>query len=184
MTEGATLAGAEERRALDADELSLADMTRAPSLGKLSDAELSQVIQRLRDRRKRARDLADRQAREARSKAAPAGATAATGDAGMRSKHDYLGEALDRAVAEEARRLAEAEPVTQAELARKAAEMKAAGASGPSAKLEDGGPLHPKDPDASGGKADMADTARRVAPSGALEHAGDLPSRERSRTRY
>lgn len=184
MTEAATLASPEERRALDADELGLADMTRAPTLGKLSDAELTQVVQRLRDRRKRARDLADRQSREARAKAAPSGAVAATGDAGMRSKHDYLSEALERALAEQDSRSAEAEPVTQAELARKAAEMKASGAAGPNAKVEDGGPLHPKDPDASAGKAAMSETARKMAPSGALDHAGDLPSRERSRTRY
>ena len=184
MTEAATLASAEERRALDADELSLADMTRAPTLRKLSDAELTQVVQRLRDRRKRARDLADRQSREARAKAAPSGTVAAKGDAGMRSKHDYLTEALERALAEQDSRSAEAEPVTQAELARKAAGMKAAGASGANPKVEDGGPLHPKDPDASAGKAAMSGTARKMAPSGALEHAGDLPSRERSRTRY
>ena len=54
----------DELRALDADELSLADMTRPPALHDLSDAELSQTITRLRDRRNRARDLADRQARE------------------------------------------------------------------------------------------------------------------------
>lgn len=186
MSHASDLASAEERRALDADELSLADMTRAPTLGGLSDEELAQVIRRLRDRRKRARDLADRQSREARSKAAPAGATAATGDAGMRSKHDYLGEALDRAMAEQESR----EPKdaaggdSQADLARKALAMKEAGEAGQNAKVEDGGPLHPRDPDASDGKADLAETARKIAPSGALEHAGDLPSRERSRTRY
>lgn len=184
MTEAAQPASAEERRALDADELDLADMTRAPTLRRLSDAELTQVVQRLRERRKRARDLADRQSREARAKAAPSGAVAATGDAGMRSKHDYLGEALERALAEQDSRSVAAEPVTQTDLARKAARMKVAGAAGPNAKVEDGGPLHPADPDASSGKAAMSETARRMAPSGALEHAGDLPSRERSRTRY
>ena len=62
--------------------------------------------------------------------------------------------------------------------------MKRAGEAGPNAMAEDGGPLHPDDPNASDGKADLEETARRTAPSGALDHAGELPSRERSRTRY
>ncbi|MFC3166904.1 hypothetical protein [Paracoccus fontiphilus] len=50
--------------------------------------------------------------------------------------------------------------------------------------LEDGAPLHPLDPDADPGKKNLAATERKTAPSGALDHAGELPSRERSRTRY
>lgn len=200
MTQSSPLASADERRALDADELGLADMTRFPVLSALADQELDSVIDRLRERRNRARDLADKQAREARSKAAPKGTSAASGDAGMRAKHDFLGEALDRATAEKDRRAAaeaadgrpETQPETRAEtraetqpdLARKALEMKRAGEAGPSPMSETGGPLHPKDPDASGGKAGLSDTARNIAPSGALDHAGELPSRERSRTRY
>lgn len=181
MTQTSALASPEERRALDADELSLADMTRPPTLESLSDAELSQTIQRLRERRNRARDLADRQAREARAKADPAGASPAKGDAGMRTKHDYLGDALDRAMAEQESRAA---GPSQADLAQKAMALKASGSDAPNAMTEDGSPLHPKDPDASQGKAGLAETARNIAPSGALDHAGDLPSRERSRTRY
>lgn len=191
MTQDSPLASADERRALDADELGLADMTRFPVLSALADAELASVIDRLRDRRNRARDLADRQAREARSKAAPKGAVAAGGDAGMRAKHDFLGQALDRALAEQQRRAAEGagrdsegQAESQAELARKALEMKRAGEAGPNPMAETGEALHPRDPDASGGKAGLVDTARNIAPSGALDHAGDLPSRERSRTRY
>ena len=93
-------ASAEERRALDADELQLADMARRPALGQLSDRELSDLVSRLRTRRNRARDIADRQGREARAKAAPAGTSPASGNAGTLSKHDYLNLALDRALAE------------------------------------------------------------------------------------
>jgi hypothetical protein len=183
MTRSQALASADEIRALDADELGLADQTRPPLIGKLSDAELTQLIRRLRERRKRARDLADRQSREVRSKAAPSGATAVSDDAGMRSKHQFLGEAPDRAITEQERRAPD-EDVTQADLARKAMELKAAGTTGGNAMVEDGSPLHPEDPDASSGKGGMAETARKIAPSGALDHAGDLQSRERSRTRY
>lgn len=93
-------ASPEERRALDADELQLAEMARHPALGQLSDRELSDLVSRLRARRNRARDIADRQGREARAKADPAGATPARGNTGTLSKHDYLNLALDRALAE------------------------------------------------------------------------------------
>ncbi|TVP74220.1 MAG: hypothetical protein EA339_00890 [Rhodobacteraceae bacterium] len=73
---------------------------------------------------------------------------------------------------------------SQADLSRKALALKEAGESGPGPMTESGAPLHPDDPDASAGKGPLADQARRTAPSGALDHAGDLPSRERSRTRY
>ncbi len=94
-----TAASPEERRALDADELQMADMAREPALSRLSDRDLSDLVSRLRTRRNRARDIANQQQREARSKSAPAGATPATGNAGTLSKHDYLNAALERAVA-------------------------------------------------------------------------------------
>lgn len=101
---GTPTASAEERRALDAEEWLLADMTRSPAVERLADEELTALIWRLRERRTRARELADRQAREARWKADPAGSTPATSDAGMRSKHIYLAEAMERAAAEQERR--------------------------------------------------------------------------------
>ncbi|MFN4099975.1 MAG: hypothetical protein ACK4GT_09375 [Pararhodobacter sp.] len=183
----------QERRALDADELDLANQARNPALAALKDGALSDLISRLRSRRNRARDIADRQGREARSKAAPSGTTAAAGNVGTLTKHEYLNAALERAVAErEARGTASADESpaqdgdqpSQKDLAVKAMEMKQAGDGGTSPMLEDGGPLHPDDPDASAGKAHLAETARNTAPSGALDHAGELPSRERSRTRY
>jgi hypothetical protein len=97
-------ASAEERRALDADELQLADRARNPALSQLSDRELSDLVSRLRARRNRARDIADRQGREARAKATPAGSTPASGNTGTLSKHEYLNLALDRALAERSSR--------------------------------------------------------------------------------
>ena len=188
-----TAASADEQRALDADEQQMADMARHPALGQLSDRDLSDLVSRLRSRRNRARDIADRQAREARAKSPPSGVAPATGNAGTLSKHDYLNAALERALAERQTRggAAEGEPEAEADSARsqhdlalKAMAMKQAGESGPNPMMEEGGPLHPDDPDASEGKGALADEARRTAPSGALGHAGELPSRERSRTRY
>lgn len=182
-------ASPEEKRALDADELALADQTRGPALSGLSSRDLSDLIGRLRTRRNRARDIADRQGREAREKAAPSGTERAKGNAGTLSKHEYLTAALDRATAEREKRTAsgtegDADQPSQRDLAQKAFEMTKAGATGPNAMTEEGGALHPDDPDASDGKGNLEHTARRTAPSGALDHAGNLPSRERSRTRY
>jgi len=186
-------ASPEERRALDAEEQQLADMARHPALGQLSDRALSDLVVRLRSRRNRARDIADRQGREARAKSDPAGATPASGNAGTLAKHDYLNAALDRAIEQRRARgstdrddAASADTVmpSQHDLALKAMALKQAGEAGPSAMAEDGGALHPNDPNASEGKGKLDGTSRRTAPSGALDHAGELPSRERSRTRY
>ncbi|MDO5706974.1 MAG: hypothetical protein Q4G49_18135, partial [Paracoccus sp. (in: a-proteobacteria)] len=68
---------------------------------------------------------------------------------------------------------------TQAQLARKAADLKADADEANSMK-EDGGPLHPRDPDADKGKKNLKETARIKYPSGAFEHAGEKPARERS----
>jgi hypothetical protein len=180
----------DERRALDSDEMDLADKARNPRLANMTDSELSDLVQLLRSRRDRARDIANRQGREARAKSAPSGIAPASGNRGTLAKHEYLGAALDRAMAERAAR--DAAPAegsadngpTQRELAENAMALKLASGNEPGKMTEDGGPLHPHDPDASAGKQALADTARNTAPSGALDHAGELPSRERSRTRY
>ena len=75
-------------------------------------------------------------------------------------------------------------PWPEAEKRLKAMALKKAGEDGPNPMMEDGSSLHPNDPDADEGKGPLSDRARRKAPSGALDHAGELPSRERSRTRY
>lgn len=173
----------EEQRALSKDEQDLADRARQPALGTLSDKELSDLIPLLRDRRNRARDISDRQGREARGKADPAGINPAGGNEGTRSKADYLNAALDRAMAERDRRQSGSDDSSsQSDLSRKAMEMKE-GAEDQNPMMEDGAPLHPNDPDADPGKKGMAATERNTAPSGALDHAGEGPARERSRTR-
>lgn len=184
-----------ERRALDNDEMEMANEARNPALGSLSDSALSDLISRLRSRRNRARDIADRQGREARAKAPPSGAAAASSNAGTMTKHEFLNAALDRAMQERDARQGgndgkdkadapESEAPTQQELSANALESKQKARTEQNEMLEDGGPLHPNDPDASSGKKNLKDTARNTAPSGALDHAGELPSRERSRTRY
>ncbi|MGZ3216655.1 hypothetical protein [Paracoccus sp. T5] len=173
----------EEQRALSKDEQDLADRARQPALGALSDKELSDLIPLLRDRRNRARDISDRQGREARGKADPAGINPAGGNEGTRSKADYLNAALDRAMAERDRRQSGSDDISsQSDLSRKAMEMKES-AQDQNPMMEDGAPLHPTDPDADPGKKGMAATERNTAPSGALDHAGEGPARERSRTR-
>lgn len=178
-------ASPEEQRALSRDEQELADRARQPALGALSDKDLSDLIPLLRDRRNRARDISDRQGREARGKADPAGINPAGGNEGSRTKADYLNAALDRATAERDRRQTggDEDGATQAELSQKAMDLKNANAE-QNPMMEDGAPLHPNDPDADPGKKGMAATERHTAPSGALDHAGEGPSRERSRTRY
>ncbi|MDX5401795.1 MAG: hypothetical protein LPK02_05485 [Rhodobacterales bacterium] len=93
-----------ERRALDSDELEMANQARHPALGAMSDNALSDLISRLRSRRNRARDISDRQGREARAKAPPSGTAPASRNDGTMSKHEFLNEALDRAMREKASR--------------------------------------------------------------------------------
>ena len=173
----------EEQRALTKEELAFADQARQPALGRLSDKALTDLIGLLRMRRNRARDIAARQGREVRGKTAPKGANPAGGNEGTRSKSAYLSAALDRAVAERERREAGDAP-TQAELAEKAAQMTSQVTKDAAAPTQqDGTPPHPADPDADPGNRASAATARDTAPSGALDHAGALPARERSRER-
>ena len=66
-------ASPEERRALDAEELQMANIASHPDLGELSSRELSDLVGRLRMRRNRARDIASRQGREGRASPGPQG---------------------------------------------------------------------------------------------------------------
>lgn len=171
-------ASPEEQRALSRDEQELADQARQPVLGDLSDRDLSDLVTRLRERRNRARDIGDRQGREARGKADPSGTSAAVGNLGMRSKLDFLNDALNRAVSErDSRGAADAED--QVDLAQKAMALKQQASDNP-APVGENGPPHPNDEAADPGMGAMDDTARRTAPSGAFDHAGELPARERS----
>ncbi len=180
---------ADDLRLLDQDEAKLVDVARRGNLDRLGQSELTDTLQRLRDRRDRARELANRQRREARGKADPSGIAPATQNAGTEGKARVLGMALDLLTQERQRRAggddaASADAgASQSDLAQQALEMKQAGAA-QNPMQEDGGPPHPQDPEADPGKGALADQARNIAPSGALDHGGELPSRERSRTRY
>ncbi|PJF07803.1 hypothetical protein [Pseudorhodobacter sp. MZDSW-24AT] len=177
---------ADDLRLLDQEEGKLVDVVRRGKLEALGQSELNDTLQRLRDRRDRARELANRQRREARGKADPSGVAPATQNSGTEGKARVLGLALELLTQERKRRsedVSSGEGASQSELAARAESLKAEGA-GLSPMQEEGGPMHPEDPEADPGKGALADTARTVAPSGALDHAGELPSRERSRTRY
>lgn len=160
----------DEARALSKDELELSDMVRYPKLKSLEDAELSDVISRLRDRRDRARQIASRQRREMRGKAAPAGAGPAAGDTGTQSKAHFLAAALRRAQEEIKRR--EAPEGDQAALSRKALKMKQDNPPQPS-------PFPVEDRSADEGMQPIENEG--IAPSGAFDDVGDKPVLERSR---
>lgn len=116
---------AEDRRALSGEELDLATQSRQPQLGKLSDADLAQLISRLRAARDKARGRGNRQAREARGKADPAGVQPAGGNEGTVVKEKLLNAALRRATIERKRRQA-----TAAQTAGKAVEAVAQAKTG------------------------------------------------------
>ncbi len=93
-----------ERKRVGADEVELLDKSHHPALGKLSDAELSELRKLVRDRRDRAQTMANQQRREARRKAEPRGAQAAYDNSGTLRKADVLAGAIRRINAEVVRR--------------------------------------------------------------------------------
>lgn len=96
----------DERRLMNDEEYTLVEQTRYPVLGKLEDAALKELTQRLRERRDRARDIAHRQRRDVRGKGRQATAFEKK-DAGNRQKARVLAEALTRINSERTRRKAE-----------------------------------------------------------------------------
>ncbi|MGO4525647.1 hypothetical protein AB4097_12375 [Microvirga sp. 2MCAF35] len=96
----------DERRLMTDEEYTLVEQTRYPVLGKLEDAALKDLTQRLRERRDRARDIAHRQRRDVRGKGRQA-TTFEKQDAGNRRKARVLAEALTRINSERTHRKAE-----------------------------------------------------------------------------
>ncbi|EIM25307.1 hypothetical protein [Microvirga lotononidis] len=96
----------DERRLMTDEEYTLVEQTRYPVLGKLEDAALKDLTQRLRERRDRARDIAHRQRREVRGKGRRTTAFEKQ-DAGNRRKARILAEALTRINSERTHRKAE-----------------------------------------------------------------------------
>lgn len=125
----------DEVRALSDDELELVVKTHIPLVLDLSDTELRDLIGKVRERRKRARDIANRQKREMRGKAERPGAAPARQNAGTRHKEAVLAGALKRLNNEKARREKAAHISDQVRIAKKALQLKRAngkGHSGPS----------------------------------------------------
>jgi hypothetical protein len=96
----------DERRLMTDEEYTLVEQTHYPVLGKLDDAALKDLTQRLRERRDRARDIAHRQRRDVRGKGRQA-TTFEKQDAGNRQKARILGEALTRINSERMHRKAD-----------------------------------------------------------------------------
>jgi hypothetical protein len=105
------------------------DQTRYPEILHLSRPELIALIRRLRDHRDRAQTIGRQQQREMRGKAPPRGGAPSRDNTGTVLKAQVLAQAVKRGNAELAR-LDEPPPEahypTQAEIARKALEMRQA----------------------------------------------------------
>ena len=93
-----------EERLLNKDEQEFVAKSRHPAIRDLSDADLSDLVARLRERRERARDIAQQQRREMRGKAAPSGAKPAVDNSGTGEKASVIASALKRANKERERR--------------------------------------------------------------------------------
>ena len=120
MTAGA------ERRALTAAEFELVSQTHHPAIRGLSREQLGDLVRRLRGHRDRARDISRQQRRELRGKAEPKGIAPATDNSGTKLKAQVLASAVKRANREMTRLAQTGKRASQAELSRRALEMKRA----------------------------------------------------------
>lgn len=91
----------DEQRILDKDEFEMVEMTHRPAIMDVKDADLTQLISRLRERRDRASDLARRRRGAARR---GGGGIDGAESTGIRQKASVLGEAIQRANKERTRR--------------------------------------------------------------------------------
>lgn len=107
-------------RLLSVAEREMVELTMPPAVDTRSDADLLDIIKRLRSLRDRANRIARQQKRVIRGKDDPRGATPVNENAGSAEKADIIAAALQRAT--DARRK-QVNPA-QAEIARKALAMK------------------------------------------------------------
>lgn len=114
-----------EERLLNLAERDMVALTWPPKVAEMSQDELQALGKRLREARDRYRRIAQRQQREIRGKAEPHGATPAQESAGSFAKTAALVEALKRVT----QALRSLRAPTQAQLSRKALEMKRAAAT-------------------------------------------------------
>jgi hypothetical protein len=121
-----SICAADEKRLLTTDELELVTRSHYPDLSALGQAELGEMAKRLRDYRNRARDVAHRQRREIRGKVEPRGARPTRDNSGTEMKRRVLGNALKRVNRELARFTAAERKPGQADIARRALDLKRA----------------------------------------------------------
>lgn len=121
-----SISTADEKRLLAADELELVDRSHYPDISALDRSELGDMAKRLRALRDRARDMAHRQRREIRGKSDPRGARPAGDNTGTEMKRRVLASALKRVNRELARLAAADRAPGQAEIARRALDLKRA----------------------------------------------------------
>ena len=111
-----------DERLLNVAEREMVGQTEASAIVALSVADLQALGDRLRKARDRSRRIANQQGREMRGKAEPRGATPTRENAGTVDKTAVLVEALKRVTAAKRKLTAP----TQAQLSRKAIDMKSA----------------------------------------------------------
>lgn len=121
-----SISAADEKRLLTADELELVTRSHYPDISALARDELGEMAKRLRTYRNKARDVAHQQRREIRGKSDPRGARPARDNSGTEMKRRVLGNALKRANRELARFAAAERTPRQAEMARRALDLKRA----------------------------------------------------------
>ena len=145
----------EEDRLLSANERELVTQAHQPEVKALPDNALADLLQRVRDRRDRARDIAKRQRCEMRGRTAPAGAPPAPDNAAWQAKGQVLAAAVKRVNKEMQRRRTAAARQELIANARKALAMRQAAGEPerPSSRSADEGmhpsptpPLHPLGP--------------------------------------
>ncbi|MGZ9033107.1 MAG: hypothetical protein ACXW25_01670 [Rhodospirillales bacterium] len=121
-----SISAADEKRLLAADELELVTRSHYPDISTLDRAELGEMAKRLRNLRDKARDVAHRQRREIRGKSDPRGTRPARDNTGTEMKRRALGNALKRVNRELARLAAADRKPPQAQIARRALDLKRA----------------------------------------------------------
>lgn len=113
-----------EARALNDDERELVQKSHHPEVQELSDAELSQLVKVVRERRDKAQTEANRRRREMRGKAGAKGAHPSKMDAGSKAKLEVLAMSMRRLNGELERRRQLAARIELVENARHALALK------------------------------------------------------------
>lgn len=116
----------DEKRILTEAEFDVVARTHYPALSELDRTQLAEAAKRLRAYRNKARDIADRQRREMRGKADPRATRPASDNSGTQKKRQVFAGALKRVNRELARFAAAERQPAQAEIARRALQLKRA----------------------------------------------------------